>query len=59
MLVGVIVAERYTFPSLKNQIGYGGMMVGGQMNEEQTHETLNHAFDVAGMNWLDTSESFP
>eukprot|EP00752_Nemacystus_decipiens_P007229 g6470.t1 len=42
-----------------SRIGYGGMMVGGQMNEEQTHETLNHAFDVAGMNWLDTSESFP
>lgn len=41
------------------QIGYGGMMVGGQMNEEQTHDTLNHAFDVAGMNWLDTSESYP
>ncbi|CAM9995214.1 unnamed protein product [Pylaiella littoralis] len=42
-----------------SRIGYGGMMVGGQMNEQQTHETLNHAFDVAGMNWLDTSESFP
>ncbi|CAM9958690.1 unnamed protein product [Ectocarpus sp. 4 AP-2014] len=42
-----------------SRIGYGGMMVGGQMSEEQTHETLNHAFDVAGVNWLDTSESFP
>ena len=58
MLVCSVAAVRDLFMFLR-QIGYGGMMVGGQMNEQQTHETLNHAFDVAGMNWLDTSESFP
>ncbi|CAN0012645.1 unnamed protein product [Ascophyllum nodosum] len=42
-----------------SRIGFGGIMVGGQMGEEQTHEVLNHAFDKAGINWIDTSESYP
>lgn len=43
----------------RQKIGFGGIMIGGQMDEEQTHTVLNHAFDKAGINWLDTSESYP
>ena len=49
----------YTRQPPRTQIGFGGIMVGGQMGEEQTHEVLNHAFDKAGINWIDTSESYP
>ncbi|KAG5179064.1 aldo/keto reductase family protein [Tribonema minus] len=44
---------------LVSQIALGGLMFGLKTEEEQAHHLLNVAVDEYGVNFIDTSESYP
>lgn len=42
------------------KVGVGCIAFGGQVEDpDDVADILNHAFDNAGINWLDTSETYP
>lgn len=42
------------------KVGVGCLAFGGQVEDpDDVADILDHAFDNAGINWLDTSETFP